>query len=124
MVLICITFLWTIRGAYWSILGECQVRQEVMGLAIGLISLIGYLPDVFAPMLNLLAVSIFGSEWAHNGYFVLSAGFGFVGVGLVIVFKKAATSTKKARTRNPIFRAGVYQISDGCDRIKDEKMSG
>lgn len=118
MVLICITFLWTIRGTYWSILGECQVSHQVMGLAIGLISLIGYLPDIFAPMLNLLASSVFGSEWAHNGYFVLSAGFGFVGVGLVIVFKKAAISTKKVLTSNHIYSAADYQISKGCDRIK------
>jgi MFS family permease len=95
MVLICITFLWAIRGTYWSILGECQVSNKVMGLAIGLISLIGYLPDVFSPMINTLSTRIFGGEWAHNGYFIISAAFGFIGVGLVILFKKLSISTQK-----------------------------
>jgi len=87
IILICITFLWAIRGTYWSILGECNVRNQTMGLAIGLISLIGYLPDIFSPMVNTLSHRLFGSEWGHNGYFVLSAIFGFIGVGLLILFK-------------------------------------
>jgi len=92
IILICITFLWAIRGTYWSILGECKVNNQVMGLTIGLISLIGYLPDIFSPMINTLSFRIFGSEWGHNGYFVISAAFGFLGVGLVILFKKLSTS--------------------------------
>ena len=95
IVLICITFLWAIRGTYWSILGECKVSNKMMGLAIGLISLIGYLPDIFSPMVNTLSFSIFGNEWGHNGYFVISAAFGFLGIGLVILFKKLSTSAQE-----------------------------
>ena len=94
LVLICITFLWAIRGTYWSILGECGVSNKMMGLAIGLISLIGYLPDIFSPMVNTLAHSIFG-DWGHNGYFVMSAAFGFFGVGLVMLFKKFSASAQE-----------------------------
>jgi len=88
LILTCITFLWAIRGTYWSILGECNVNKQVMGLAIGLISLIGYLPDIFSPMANTLSFRLFGDAWGHNGYFLISAVFGFLGVGLVILFKK------------------------------------
>jgi len=87
-ILTCITFLWAIRGTYWSILGDCKVRNQTMGLAIGLVSLIGYLPDILSPMVNTLSFRIFGSEWGHNGYFVISAGFGFLGVGLVVWFRR------------------------------------
>jgi len=96
IILTCITFLWAIRGTYWSILGECQVNNQVMGLAIGLISLIGYLPDIFSPMINTLSLRIFGSDWAHNGYFVISAAFGFLGVGLVFWFKKRSSAAPSA----------------------------
>jgi len=88
IILVCITFLWAIRGTYWSILGDCKVNNKVMGLAIGLVSLIGYLPDIFSPMINTLSFRLFGSQWGHNGYFIISAVFGFLGVGLVILFKK------------------------------------
>jgi len=94
IILICITFLWAIRGTYWSILGDCKVSNQLMGLAIGLISLIGYLPDIFSPMINTLSHNIFSSEWGHNGYFVISAAFGFLGVGLVILFKKTVSTQK------------------------------
>ena len=88
IILSCIIFLWAIRGTYWSILGECKVSNQIMGLAIGLISLIGYLPDIFSPMINTLSFRIFGSDWGHNGYFIISAAIGFLGVGLVAWFKK------------------------------------
>jgi len=93
LVLICITFLWAIRGTYWSVLGECNVSNQVMGLAIGLISLIGYLPDIFSPMANTLSFHLFG-DWGHNGYFVLSAAFGLLGVGLVLLFKRLTKESK------------------------------
>jgi len=76
-------------------LGECKISNQTMGLAIGLISLIGYLPDVFSPMLNTLSIRIFGSAWAHNGYFIISAAFGFLGVGLVIFFKRLSTHERR-----------------------------
>jgi len=97
LILICITFLWAVRGTYWSILGECKVNNQVMGLAIGLISLIGYLPDVFSPMINTFSSRIFGNEWSHNGYFIISAVFGFIGVVLVLLFKKLSVSIQEGR---------------------------
>jgi len=95
LILVCIIFLWAIRGTYWSILGECKVSNQAMGLAIGLISFIGYLPDVFSPMINTLATRLFGGYWGHSGYFVISAAFGFLGVGLVMLFKRL---TKESMT--------------------------
>ena len=92
VILLTITFLWAIRGTYWSILGDCQLPAKSMGLGIGVISLIGYLPDVFSPMLNTAAFGLFGEAFGHNGYFILSALFGVVGMWLLHRFRKGQGS--------------------------------
>lgn len=94
-ILACITFLWAIRGTYWSILADCKVSDNVMGLAIGLISLIGYLPDIFAPMVNTLALNLFNEGFGINGYYIISAGFGVIGVVLIIIFKRLSKQEKQ-----------------------------
>ncbi|OCP21120.1 hypothetical protein BC363_28955 [Ensifer sp. LC384] len=43
---------YAIRGLYWAILDDCNVPAHVTGLAIGIISLIGYAPDTYLPLVN------------------------------------------------------------------------
>ena len=43
---------YAIRGLYWSLLDDCKVPTHCAGLAIGLISVLGYSPDVFVPLIN------------------------------------------------------------------------
>ncbi|WP_321791016.1 hypothetical protein [Burkholderia pyrrocinia] len=40
-----------VRGLYWSVLERCDVPPRVTGFAIGIVSLLGYSPDVFLPLL-------------------------------------------------------------------------
>jgi hypothetical protein len=40
------------RGLYWAIMDSCNVPLRVTGLAIGVISLLAYTPDVYLPQLN------------------------------------------------------------------------
>ncbi|HDR9484520.1 TPA: hypothetical protein QDC20_002622 [Burkholderia aenigmatica] len=41
-----------VRGLYWSVLERCDVPARITGLAIGIVSRLGYSPDVFLPLLN------------------------------------------------------------------------
>lgn len=43
---------YAIRGLYWAILDDCNVPPHVTGLAIGIISLVGYAPDTYLPLVN------------------------------------------------------------------------
>ncbi|WP_394555770.1 hypothetical protein [Priestia aryabhattai] len=45
--------IYTVRGLYWSLLGECKIDEKVLGLAIGVVSFIGYLPDILMPLVNI-----------------------------------------------------------------------
>lgn len=80
--------IFSIRGTFWSILGDVRVSDKFMGLAIGYISFWGYLPDVLAPQLSNAMFSNFGYQGGFNAYFIATAIIGFVGVFLCIIFRK------------------------------------
>mgnify|MGYP001031707856 FL=1 len=43
---------YAVRGLYWATLGGCNVPNKIKGLAIGIISMIGYFPEVYLPLLS------------------------------------------------------------------------
>lgn len=74
-------FLYVIRGVYWSLLDDCRVPLAASGIAIGLISFIGYLPDIILPKISSTIYSAYGADvaGANNLYFLITAGIGLVG---------------------------------------------
>uniref|UniRef100_UPI0035671D79 MFS transporter n=1 Tax=Ilyobacter sp. TaxID=3100343 RepID=UPI0035671D79 len=52
--------LYAIRGLYWSLLGDCRLNNAILGLSIGIISFIGYLPDMIIPKINSVLFGTFG----------------------------------------------------------------
>jgi MFS family permease len=81
-------FIYMIRGTYWSLLGQCKIDKKTTGVAIGTVSLIGYIPDIVIPLIINVMVSRFGDQGANNAYFIFSAILGVVGVLVIIAFRK------------------------------------
>jgi hypothetical protein len=77
---------YAIRGLYWSLLDRCNVPLETMGLAIGLISVLGYSPDVFLPLMNGYLTQNFPGVFGYQLYFgyvaAMAALGGFAGLAL------------------------------------------
>lgn len=92
-------FLYAIRGTYWSILGQSKIEAAMMGTAIGLISFIGYLPDIILPQMNTMLWNTFGDNGGYNAYFIVSAIMGVAGVLIIVLYnrmhKKATMRVKK-----------------------------
>jgi len=84
--------IYTIRGLYWSLLGDCKIDESVLGLSIGFISLLGYLPDFIVPMVSTALLTMFGGYAGQNAFFVFGAIMGTLGILMIIVF---STSLKK-----------------------------
>lgn len=72
--------VFALRGIYFALLEECRVPVAVTGTAVGLISLVGYTPDVFAYPLAGWFVDGFGAADGYRYYFSLLAGAALVGV--------------------------------------------
>lgn len=92
-------FLYMIRGTYWSLLGMSKISAAMMGTAIGLISFVGYLPDIILPQLNSFLWATFGDQGGYNAYFIVSAGLGIVGVLILTVYARMNVKEKAERLK-------------------------
>jgi MFS family permease len=91
-------FLYAIRGTYWSVLGDNGFRNVVLGSAIGVISFIGYMPDILLPQFNTFLFNTFGDTGGYNAYFLSSAGFAVIGIVLAAVYKMRQRVEARAAT--------------------------
>ncbi|WP_218916862.1 hypothetical protein [Planococcus kocurii] len=88
--------VYSIRGLYWSLLGDCDVEEEVLGLSIGLISFIGYLPDIVLPLIVSGLMSSYGDTGGYNAYFIFSASAGIMAIAFTILFSRNVRKTRLA----------------------------
>ncbi|MBB1272167.1 nitrate/nitrite transporter [Psychromonas sp. SR45-3] len=79
IVLIIGVLTYAIRGLYWAILDDCDIPMNVTGLAIGVISLIAYTPDIFLPMLNGYIAERYEGLTVYHLYFSYIAIVGILG---------------------------------------------
>ena len=83
---------YAIRGLYWSLLDRCNIPRATMGLAIGLISVLGYSPDVFLPLINGYLTQTFPGVFGYQLYFgyvaAMAAAGGFAGLALKNMLKR------------------------------------
>ncbi|MCG0275161.1 MAG: MFS transporter [Thermosediminibacteraceae bacterium] len=81
-------FIYAIRGTYWSLIADSKVDDRIVGVAIGLISQIGYVPDIILPTFNSFLFKMFGDNAGYNAYFIATALIGVIGIILVTVFDR------------------------------------
>jgi predicted MFS family arabinose efflux permease len=79
LVLLAGLLTYAIRGLYWAILDECGVPTEITGLAIGIISLVGYAPDTYLPIVNGIIVDRYPGVAGYQIYFGYIAGICILG---------------------------------------------
>jgi MFS family permease len=89
-------FLYAIRGTYWSFLGMSKIPTAMMGTAIGLISFIGYLPDIILPQMNSFLWNKFGDQGGYVAYFIVSAVFGLLGIAIIAIYASLNQKEKAA----------------------------
>ncbi len=70
---------YAIRGLYWAILDTCNIPLRITGLAIGIVSVVGYLPDAFIPLINGYLTEHFPGALGYKLYFGYIASVGLIG---------------------------------------------
>ncbi|AZD07829.1 putative MFS-type transporter [Pseudomonas chlororaphis] len=70
---------YAIRGLYWAILDTCDIPLRITGLAIGIVSVVGYLPDAFIPLINGYLTEHFPGALGYQLYFGYIAAVGLLG---------------------------------------------
>ncbi len=79
MVMLIGVLTYAVRGIFWSTLESCNIPSRIKGLAIGMISLIGYSPDIYLPLLNGMLLEHYPGRLGYSIYFIGIALTGVLG---------------------------------------------
>ncbi len=81
--------VYALRGIYFSLLEQGGVPLAVTGIATGIVSVIGYTPDIFMPVLGGIILDASPGADGYQNLFLVTAAFSFVGlVAAYIVYRK------------------------------------
>ena len=68
-----------VRGIYWATLDKCAIENRTKGLAIGFISMVAYLPDIYLPFYRSWLLEIYATELGYMIYYTSLALIGLLG---------------------------------------------
>lgn len=81
--------VYSVRALYFAILGQAKVPLALTGTAVGIISFVGYMPDIFmGPMMGYL-LDNFKGELGHQYVFLMNAIFALIGLLATLFFRKS-----------------------------------
>lgn len=88
---------YAVRGLYWAILDDCNIPTRITGLAIGIISMVGYAPDAFLPLLNGWFTQTFPGVLGYQLYFSYVVVMGVLGaVATHVLHRRIRARGKRA----------------------------
>ena len=89
--------IYALRGVYFPLFEEAKVPLAITGSAVGLVSVVGYTPDIFmGPLMGYLIDRSPGAT-GHQHVFAVVAGFAVVGLIATLCFQYM-TKQKKAKS--------------------------
>ena len=92
---------YAIRGIYWATLDSCNIPVRIKGLAIGVMSFIGYSPDIYLPLINGALLERFPGKPGYSIYFTGIVLMGLLGTlsawRLKLIVSKRAMSASNLR---------------------------
>jgi len=71
--------VFALRGIYFALLGECRIPLAVTGTATGVISVIGFTPDIFMPLIGGVLLDAYPGADGYSYLFTFIAGIGMIG---------------------------------------------
>lgn len=75
-------------GIYFSLLSEGRIPLEKSGVAIGLVSTLGYLPEVLCPLVAGKTLDVFAGVKGYHIYFIGMAAIAIVGATFCFIWIK------------------------------------
>lgn len=87
-VLIASTAIFALRGVYFALLQEATVPTAVTGTAVGVVSVIGYTPDIFVSLLGGILLDRAPGVAGHQHFFLCMGAFAALGLMVTLVFMR------------------------------------
>jgi len=91
------TAVYALRGIYFSLLEQGDIPIAVTGTATGLISVIGYTPDIFMPIIGGMILDATPGAGGYQKYFLFVSSLSFIGlIAAFIVYRKIQYNPSRA----------------------------
>lgn len=82
--------IFALRGLYYAVMREGKVPLAWTGTAVGIVSVIGYTPDVFMPPLMGYLLDASPGVPGHRHVFAVIGGFSLLGLAASVAFQRCA----------------------------------
>ena len=98
-----ITFflVFAIRGIYFAVVQETKVNSNVTGTAAGVISFIGFTPDIFFGSISGRILDANPGVVGHQNYFLFLTVIAFFGIVIPFIFRKISKRNESKTTKEP-----------------------
>ena len=80
--------IYALRGVYFALLQEARIPLLYTGSAVGLVSVVGFTPDIFMGPLMGVLIDNHPGALGHQYVFMVLAGFSLVGFIATVIFRK------------------------------------
>jgi nitrate/nitrite transporter NarK len=94
-IFISYTCVFGLRGVYFALLEETRVPNDCTGTAVGLISVVGFTPEIFFGSISGRILDHSPGVTGHMNYFLLLTGISAAGVVIVLILTSMLKSTSK-----------------------------
>ena len=84
-----------LRGVYFALLEETRIPSDHTGTAVGLISVVGYTPEIFFGPISGRILDHAPGATGHLNYFLFLTGISAVGVAVVWILTSLLKSDPK-----------------------------
>ena len=84
-----------LRGLYFALLQEGQIPMSITGTTVGLVSVIGFLPDIYVAALAGYLIDRTPGLGGFQDLFLVLLIFSIIGAGATMMFRMTANKTKK-----------------------------
>lgn len=91
MVVTTSTMVFGLRGLYFALFRAAKVDRALTGTAAGIVSVLGYTPDVFIGPLNGVLTDSFAGATGHHYFYACVAGFMALGWACAWMFRRETT---------------------------------
>jgi sugar phosphate permease len=87
VLLTCIA-IYALRGVYFALFEEASVPTSVTGTAVGLVSVIGYTPDIFVSLVGGMLLDASPGVAGHQQFYLFMAAFAALGLLAAVAFER------------------------------------
>ena len=88
-----------VRGLYWATLGGCNVPNKIKGLAIGMISMIGYFPEMYLPLISAPLLEQYPGGLGYKIYYLIISACGLLGAYAAYLLTRPKSPVKSTGTK-------------------------